>query len=296
MSNTGVEDEEAGGRLSMPAPGVKRYLAGYMDRGHLESFVGDVLATRPTDEVEQFWARHASTNDEKAKLPQVVLDPGPLRLLEGSDAEWAQAVASTERFKREIAGPHMFAWVPLDKLIAFQPLIDAGQPLPGASADEILRWCLPQDFPKTTADPPQVMANAAWSGPRLVLATRDLNAQLSFDVRDGAVSLSLVPRGNWLQVAAVGSALVLRNGYHRACALAAAGHTHAPALVLPMADLGTAIPNSPAFFRAGYIQGLHRPPLVLDLLSPGLTVDIAHAPQKRVVEIRLDIMDMRIPV
>ncbi len=295
MSNTVVEDEEAGGRLSMPAPGVKRYLAGYMDRPHLETFVGESLAIRPKDEVDQFWARHASTSDEKGKLAPIPLDDGQLRPLDGPDAEWVQSVASTDRFKREIAGPHAFAWVPIDKLLAFQPLIDEGPPSPGASADEVLRWCLPSEFPKTAADKPQFMANPAWSGPRLVLGTRDMNAQLSFEVRDDGLSLSLVPRGNWLQVAVVGSRLILRNGYHRTCALAAAGHTHVPALVLPMPDLASAIPQSPAFFGADYLQRLPRPPMVMDFLSPDLTVELAHTPQKRVVEIRFDIMEMRIP-
>jgi hypothetical protein len=89
---------------------------------------------------------------------------------------------------------------------------------------------------------------------------------------------------------------VVRNGYHRIAALTAAGHDEIPAVIIEASKLAAIVPPEAVFWNAGYLQSLGRPPLVVDFLSPSVTLEIPHAAHRRLIEIRLDIAELQLPV
>jgi hypothetical protein len=98
---------------------------------------------------------------------------------------------------------------------------------------------------------------------------------------------------NFLSVIRSDDRMVLHNGYHRACALRAAGVTHAPAVIQTVTrrdelDVAAAqaVVDDPAFyFRA------RRPPLLKDFFDPRIRTVLQARRVEKLVEVSVEIRD-----
>ena len=144
--------------------------------------------------------------------------------------------------------PVSIAWVELDRLVVHQTHINladaeelSAELGESPSLAHVFEFALP--YTKRRDPPVEVerVGEAAWifTSPsndfRILdaelLAPEQVTALDGIGVPSTIVALSVGYGSNYLSALAVGSRLVLQNGSHRAYALRAAGHTHAPCLV-----------------------------------------------------------------
>ena len=144
--------------------------------------------------------------------------------------------------------PVSVAWIELDRLVVQQTHINLAYAEElraelGEAPDlvRVFEFALPYDKRR---DPPvevERVGETAWIFTSASNDFRILDAELlepeqvtGFDgvgVPSTIVALSVGYGSNYLSALAIGSRLVLHNGSHRAYALRAAGHTHAPCLI-----------------------------------------------------------------
>ena len=91
--------------------------------------------------------------------------------------------------------------------------------------------------------------------------------------------------------------MLLHNGYHRACALRAAGFTHAPALIRTVTRrdelalvASQVVVDDPAFYFAA-----KRPPLLKDFSDPGLTKVLQVRRMQKLIEISFEYEEYDVP-
>lgn len=110
----------------------------------------------------------------------------------------------------------------------------------------------------------------------------------------GAVVGLVVGYGsNFLSVIRSEDRMVLHNGYHRACALRAAGFSHAPAVIqtvtrrdeLELAATQAVVEDPAFYFRA------KRPPLLKDFSDPRIRTLLRARRMEKVVEISFEVRD-----
>lgn len=112
----------------------------------------------------------------------------------------------------------------------------------------------------------------------------------------GVVALMVGFGPNFLSAIATGKRLLLNNGYHRACALRAAGLTHAPCIVQTAGSVDelelvakTEITDDPQF----YFESA-RPPLLKDFFNPRIRKLVPVRRRTRVIEVNFDIDDFMV--
>jgi hypothetical protein len=144
--------------------------------------------------------------------------------------------------------PVSIEWIELDRLVVHQKAINlafvdelVAEIGDSPSAERIFEFALP--YEKRHDPPIQVgrIGEVAWNFKSVSNDFRILDAELlepaqvtgstAAGVPSVIVALSLGYGSNYLSALSVGRRLVLHNGSHRAYALRAAGHTHAPCLV-----------------------------------------------------------------
>jgi hypothetical protein len=109
----------------------------------------------------------------------------------------------------------------------------------------------------------------------------------------GVVGLVVGYGSNFLSVIRYDKRMVLHNGYHRACALLAAGITHAPAVIqtvtrrdeLEVAAAQTVVDDPAFYFKAA------RPPLLKDFFDPGIRTLLRARRLETMVEVRFEIKE-----
>lgn len=281
-------------QISFPEQGTQRLMAGWMDRGHLLQFVQGHLAALDDRGQAHFWTEHDAMRREAASLPIPDLAAPEPHPMAGEEAAWCREVEQAPAFRQTFgSAPHCFGYLPVSCLTTFQPFLKGSNERPPEGMADVLRWCLPTTFETSSA----VTLNQGNPGtvPRVLFATNDPNAQLNFAVMGDAFRVAVAPRLNWVQVARADGRYVVRNGHHRIAALAAIGRTEVPAVIIEAPTIGAIVPPAPAFFGADYLQRLERPPLVVDFLNPAVTLEIPHAPLRRVFEVRLDVAELQLP-
>jgi hypothetical protein len=109
----------------------------------------------------------------------------------------------------------------------------------------------------------------------------------------GVVGLVVGYGSNFLSVIRSDSRMVLHNGYHRACALLAAGITHAPAVIqtvtrrdeLEVAAAQTVVDDPAFYFKAA------RPPLLKDFFDPRIRTLLRARRLETMVEVHFEIKE-----
>jgi hypothetical protein len=199
---------------------------------------------------------------------------------------------------RDYAGaPISIAWVELDRLVVHQTHINLtyAEELctelgDDASPARVFEFALPYDKRR---DPPVEVARvgeAAWifTSPsndfRILDVTLLEPAQVTgldtLGIPSTLVALSVGYGSNYLSAISVGSRLVLHNGSHRAYALRASGHTHAPCLVqhVPSDDLPAIVGDDHPLLADEKLRRIVNAPAMIRQVHVGFDLHVTDLP------------------
>ncbi len=205
--------------------------------------------------------------------------------------------------------PTTFGMVELDRIVVSQrrvtqPFVEAQRARldPRPDLEGLFRFCQPLE----RRDPPVTIRRLG--GQRFAFAStsndlRFLDAELlrpdqisrydSVGPIGAVVGLVVGYGSNFLSVIRSDNRMLLHNGYHRACALRAAGFTHAPAVIqtvtrrdeLELASTQAVIDNPAFFFRA------KRPPVLKDFFDPRIRTVLQARRFEKLVEVSFEVRD-----
>jgi hypothetical protein len=102
---------------------------------------------------------------------------------------------------------------------------------------------------------------------------------------------------NLFSVIRSGSRMLLHNGYHRACAMRAAGITHAPCIVQTVTrqDEFDVVAKAEVAERTEFYFRTQRPPMLKDFFDPKIRRVFLVRRTKRVIEVNFDVREFTIP-
>lgn len=173
-----------------------------------------------------------------------------------------------------------FVWIDLDHLIACQPRVDwdhverlAERVPPVGDEEGLLRFCLPLQRDAVVPRPPltlKVAANAfGWMTDhpdvRIGDPVRGEQAGTGRDLVGFSIGVGL----RQMSVVSFNGRNMLRNGYHRAVALARAGHKRIPVIFVEATALEQTPPLANGMFNPDIAFG-PTPPRIIDFLSPAV--------------------------
>jgi hypothetical protein len=201
----------------------------------------------------------------------------------------AEEIAATPRFRRTFdAFPAHFAMVELDKLTLYQIFVtkqhvDGLQsrlgPSPGPA--NLLRYCQPPREDETEVKAQRIGANRwMFTCPSTDFRSQDPVVLRSDQIRDhegsgpisAVVGLAVGFGSNFLTAIRLGTEgrIILHNGYHRACALRAAGVKYAPLVIRTVESIdelqvaaAPRVADDPDFYAKSA-----RPPMLKDFFDP----------------------------
>lgn len=209
--------------------------------------------------------------------------------------------------------PHRIAMVKLDTLIVPQSFINLDhverlrQRLPARpTGKDLLAFCLPLDRPEAPVESRQIGRKKYlfWSQSsdfryQTISLLNPAQVEKFHDIGPMAkvLAVSVGYGSNFLSVIQSDNRLLLHNGHHRACALRAAGITHAPAIIqtvtrrdeLNLTASGN-VTEDPAFFFK-----YPRPPLLKDFFDERLTKILHVRPMVRTIEVSIEINEYETP-
>jgi hypothetical protein len=119
----------------------------------------------------------------------------------------------------------------------------------------------------------------------------------SFGPVGAVVGLMVGFGSNFLGVIRSDSRMLLRNGYHRACALRAAGFTHVPAVIQTVTrrdELALVAPQ-PVVDEPGFYFAAKRPPLVKDFFDPKIAKVLPVRPMEKLIEVSFEYEEYDVP-
>lgn len=279
----------------LPSPGTQRILAGWLRADHFAGYPAH--ANTPAD-VARHQASHAAAVRAVSALPKVDLGPtAPEAITDPEEQAWIAEVVASRDYQQHYGHANaIIGCVPIEEITVFQPHLRAHHEAPPLSSLEVLKWCIPKEF--------GAQMNIRIEGNRILLLGKGPNFQLvppQADPNGGGILLPIAANANWVQVKRVSGRYILHNGHHRVAALAAAGHTHVPAIVSDAPSLEHVIPlqgnrQYRPWWSPQEIQAFERPPRIVDFFDASVTMDLPAEELMRVVEIRLDIQQFQLPV
>jgi hypothetical protein len=215
------------------------------------------------------------------------------------------ALAAEPTFSETTQGMTGWAWrnIELKNLRTFQPCLnwDYVQQLIGsvpdpADKDATLRFCLPA---RDSMPPQRLLAGFNPTTNTFSIVTEHLDLRVVGQVQGedpntkrkffGFVVGFGLPT---LTVARYNGAYLLKNGYHRAAALMAKGHTTAPALVVDTDNLQMTGALGPGFFGPDTLLS-PRGPVLSDFLTSG-AVDISRSKLRTVVTVHAEAQQLAV--
>jgi len=222
----------------------------------------------------------------------------------------AEEVMGNPRFRRSFdILPTSISMVELDRLMVFQHHVDGQfvetlQSRLGVAPDPkaVFRFCLPLNRQEAPVRSQKFGSSryVFWSEssdfrflrPILLRPDQICNHDMSGSI-GGVVGLVVGYGSNFLNVIRADDRLLLNNGYHRACALRAAGITHAPCIIetvsrrdeLDMVATSEVSKTPSLYFKAP------RPPLLKDFFDPKIRKSLPVYRSKRMVEVKFKIQD-----
>ena len=221
----------------------------------------------------------------------------------------AEQVMADPRFRRSFnILPTSISMVELDRLMVYQHHVDGRfveilQSRLGVAPDPktVFHFCLPLNRQEAPIRSQRFGSSryVFWSESRdfrflrLILLRPDqiCNHDMSGPI-GGVVGLVVGYGSNFLNAIQADNRLLLNNGYHRACAMRAAGITHAPCIIetvsrreeLDMVATSDVSKTPSLYFKAP------RPPLLKDFFDPRLTESMP-VYRERMVEVRFETRD-----
>lgn len=226
----------------------------------------------------------------------------------------AEALSTHSHFRCTFdALPVTFGMVELDSLIVYQPHVTRpfverlGARLdPAPDAAGLFHFCQPMD-----RRDPEVKVQRLGSGRYLftcdsndfryhrstLLRPEQVSDFETFGPMSFMVGAAIGFGGNFLSVIRSDRRMLLHNGYHRACALRAAGYTHAPAVIQTVTrrdELALVAPqcvvDEPAFYF-----GAARPPLLKDFFDPKIRTVLPVRRMEKMIEVTIDVNEYDLP-
>jgi hypothetical protein len=275
-------------------------LAGFMPEGEAIQRAADLSLEPPEPAgASALRARLRCASQHVASLPPRALadiERGPL------PPEWSdhlRALESEPTFVEHLAGArgHRFAWIDLCGVVSAQQRVDGAQvealaaTAPPVGDDGLLRMCLPLEA-RAVRTPLAMVLDQQSNEVRVETDGDDLRILGIVEGEDPAAGRTwagfLFGAGlAQIGVVHVEGRYILRNGYHRACALLHAGHRVIPALVIEANSLAAAELVQPGFFSAERLFG-PVPPLVADFLGPA-AVEVPRPATRLVLTLRAEI-------
>ncbi len=206
---------------------------------------------------------------------------------------WVRDLVGTADFQSHYSHVrHDIGYVRIDQLTVYQPFLAPHHEAAPGTAIEILRWCLPQQF--------QTQVGMRIEGHRATFSPTSPGVQVAVVQHPQGVLITPVGNANWVQIKRLpGDRYVVVNGNHRVASLAASGHSFVPAIISDAPSLDAVVPITPSnhrpWFRPEEIRAFRRPPVIADFLDPRVTLEVPHDGARRVIEVRLDIQEFRVP-
>lgn len=244
-----------------------------------------------------------------------IADTAECHPLTAAQKKLTNKIRADHRFKRTFdTVPTAFRMIELDKLVVFQTRVDAEyvkalskRISPRTRFAALLDFCYPLGETEPEVDAERIGAR------RYVFSSISTDFRFQSPVvlqpeqmRDVKTSGSIavlagVPIGfgsNMFSVIRSGKRMLLHNGYHRACAMRAAGITHAPCIVQTVTrqDEFEVVAKAEVAEMTDFYFRTARPPLLKDFFDPDIRRVYPVKRVKRVIEVNLDIREYSLPV
>ena len=209
--------------------------------------------------------------------------------------------------------PATFGMVELDRLIVYQPHVTLpfvetlqARLAPAPDAEGLFRFCQPLE----RRDPPVTVRRLGDRRYQFTSASTDFRfheAALlrpeqitgldSFGPVSAVVGLAVGFGSNFLSVVRSDKRMLLHNGYHRACALRAAGITHAPAVIRTVTrrDELALVASQPVVDDPAFYFAAKRPPLLKDFSDPELTKVLQVRRMEKLIEVTFEFNEYDVP-
>jgi hypothetical protein len=240
-----------------------RILAGFMDPNHFQMLTGDYLASIEPAERDRILREAEDARRIVAGWPQAVLGPVEVRPVKGPLVDELLADPLVREMYRSFTFD--FQFVRADRVIALQSTVSPWHAAVPATEAELLAYCLPHQW-----EVPAEITCVQPGGPIQIVSSSPAlrGLKVGLDETGGRVLITPTPHINLMVVQEYNGKYYMRNGYHRAFDLLAAGVLEIPMLVIrvvaeQLAEFGTQSPFNPK-----YVMGLARPPLLTDFASP----------------------------
>jgi hypothetical protein len=263
----------------------QRILAGFLTRDEVMTQAQSLAAMTGAAEKQRFWADYKAAKTYRTTLAVQALPTPQSSPMPATAAAHLDAVRATDAFQEHFGGTDAdFKSVRLDAVQPLQIFTNVQPRLtPPAVGDSagLLNYCLPVD-PTIPADVRITDAGVQFTTDRYGHGPQNVRRRII----QGQVHVTF-EHPNLLQVVHVHGTfngqqvdrMILINGNHRAYELLAAGHTEAPALVIPVSDgnqLGRVVPQGQGFWSLQFMlfAGTQvmptepRPTYVSDFSSP----------------------------
>lgn len=259
---------------------------------------------RANDHYELLEQKEANLADAAECIP---LTPAQQKL--------TKKVRADARFRRTFdTMPTDICMVELDKLVIYQTRVDEEhikslvkrlKPKPTFSG--LLDFCFPLEVSKAPVDIERV-------GPRRYVFSspstdfRFQNTMLltpeqlrNIETTGPIVGIAGLPVGfgsNLFSAIRSGTRMLLHNGYHRACALRAAGITHAPCIVQTVTrqDEFDVVAKAEVAEKTEFYFRSVRPPMLKDFFDPKIRHVYTVNRMKRVIEVNFDVREFTLPL
>lgn len=209
--------------------------------------------------------------------------------------------------------PTKFAMVELDKLVLFQTRVDeehvaslAAGLRPTASFSSLMNFCFPHAVSDAAIDMQRMgQRRYVFSSPSSDFRFQSpllLKREQFVDVPSAGSIMAIagLPVGfgpNMFSVIRSGSRMLLHNGYHRACALRAAGITHAPCIVQTVTrqDELEVVAKAEVAEKTDFYFRTTRPPLLKDFFDPKIRTIYEVRRMKHVIEVNFEVREFTLP-
>ena len=310
-----MSDRSPSASTLLPSPPLEEeiWLLGQPPLRDLLHFVRDAAANFSSGDVAALTQEWRRANDYYQQLEDTecgIADEAECRDLDPSLAPLAAEVQEHLRARGSFRGtPTRITMVELDKLIVCQKSINGtfveslkAQFGPAPDAARLFRACLPLGTSVAPFDVRRIGAQRFVfrshstdfrSHEPVLLKPEQVRDYQSTGAVAGIVGLVVGFGSNLLNALEVNGRFLLHNGYHRACALRAAGLTHAPCIVQTVnrpdeIDLAanSRVAKDPVFyFRSA------RPPLLKDFFDPRIRKSIRVPRQIRQIEVKFEIKE-----
>lgn len=280
----------------MPIAVTWKVLLGFMTESESSEYAtrqGLQLSEAELKEVQQ---KARAARDYVRKLPARSNRTPEISDMPTTAKSHLEALSSEPLFQEHLVGipKWQFAMVEVEKLISFQTNLNMEyieelrkRVPPPSDSDALLRFCLPSRK-EQIMEPVLVNFNPQTNTYSVItdnLDFRILGNVQGEDPTSGRKFVGFAFGGGLRQmsVAEHRGRYILKNGYHRAFALASAGHKHVPVILIHAPTYELTGANRPGFFSVDQLLG-DKPPQVGDFAGKA-AVDVKRLKMKLVVTV-----------